>query len=243
MVSATNKCPIGVTTTARGSLNSARKRESSENPGTPEPAIEVTSPFEVIRLILLLPESATNTVPSEVTEIPEGWLKYAFSFRPSYRKILRRYYILTKKLGPAKRNGKHLCRSHLRCDDMGYNSLEIPAHLNQPSLSQLLFQCQIIHVTGSKHKETTEGKFKPAGWHPNSYASSALSGVEIIKKHNAVTNTGVAVQPRTIIIVWPRLSQLWKHSHSGNHGARDFTEAIHIFWISIKCETSSLVKR
>ena len=97
---------------------------------------------------------------------------------------------------------------------MGYNSLEIPAHLNRPSLSQLLFQCQIIHVTGSKHKEITEGKFKPAGWHPNSYASSALSGVEIIKKHNAVTNTGVAVQPRTIITVWPRLSQLWKHSHS-----------------------------
>ena len=29
-----------------------------------------------------------------------------------------------------------------------------------------------------------------------------------------MTNTGVAVQPRTIITVWPRLSQLWKHSHS-----------------------------
>ena len=65
------------TATPFGFLNIARLPGPSPNPGSPVPAYVVTTPAAVTLRIVLLPASATKTLPDESTAVDQGWLKRA----------------------------------------------------------------------------------------------------------------------------------------------------------------------
>ena len=72
MESATNTVPLDATTRPVGFQNDADRFEPFVNPEIPVPANVVTNPLRSIFLILLFPESATNTLPERSTATPMG---------------------------------------------------------------------------------------------------------------------------------------------------------------------------